>query len=56
VADVTQELRSGAVHVRLESRVDVARGLPALPACPHCGAPAELLVRARGAVACARCA
>ncbi|HET7226435.1 MAG TPA: hypothetical protein VFK69_12050, partial [Candidatus Eisenbacteria bacterium] len=56
VADVTQELRSGAVHVRLESRVDVARGLPALPQCPHCGAPAELLVRSRGAVACARCA
>jgi hypothetical protein len=56
VADLEQELRSGAVHVRLSARVDVARGLPALPACPGCGAPAEMLVRARGTIACARCA
>jgi hypothetical protein len=56
VADLEQELRAGAVHVRMPSRVDVARGRPALPACPTCGAPAEMLARARGAVACARCA
>jgi hypothetical protein len=56
VADLEQELRSGAVHVRLRSRVDVARGQPALPACPTCGVPAEMLVRVRGSVACVRCA
>jgi len=56
VADLEQELRSGAVRVRLRSRVDVARGRPELPACPSCGNPAEMLVRAHGAVACARCA
>jgi len=56
VADLEQELRAGAVRVRLTSRVDVARGRPALPACPGCGAPAEMLVRARGSVACVRCA
>jgi hypothetical protein len=56
VADLEQELRAGAVHVRLTSRVDVARGKPELPCCPGCGAPAEMLVRARGAVGCARCA
>lgn len=56
VAELEQELRSGAVHVRLSSRVDVARALPALPACPGCGAPAEMLVRLRGHVACSRCA
>ena len=56
VAEVTQELRSGAVHVRLTSAVDVARGRPELPPCPHCGSPADLLVRARGSVACSRCA
>ncbi len=55
-AELEQELRAGAVHVRLKSRVDVARGVPALPACPTCGAPAEMLVRARGAVACVNCA
>lgn len=56
VLRLEQELKSGAVHVRLESRVDVARGLPELPACPTCGTPAEMLVRARGSVACVRCA
>jgi hypothetical protein len=56
VADLEQELRAGAVRVRLKSLVDVARGVPALPRCPTCGAPAEMLVRARGAVACVRCA
>jgi hypothetical protein len=56
IADLEQELRSGAVHVRLTSRVDVARGKPELPHCPTCGSPAEMLVRARGAVACVRCA
>jgi hypothetical protein len=56
VADLEQELRAGAVRLRLTSRVDVARGRPALPACPRCGAPAEMLVRARGGVACVRCA
>jgi len=56
VADLEQELRTGAVHVRLTSRVDVARGRPALPPCPTCGHPAEMLVRVRGSVACVRCA
>jgi len=56
VAELEQELRAGAMHVRLTSRVDVARGRPALPACPGCGAPAEMLVRARGAVGCVHCA
>lgn len=56
IADLEQELRSGAVHVRLTSRVDVARGRPAQPACPSCGAAAEMLVRVRGSVACERCA
>lgn len=56
VADLDQELRAGAVRLRLTSRVDVARGRPALPACPGCGAPAEMLVRARGGVACVQCA
>ncbi len=56
VADLDQELRAGAVHLRLTSRVDVARGRPALPGCPGCQAPAEMLVRARGGVACVRCA
>ncbi|NOT33189.1 MAG: hypothetical protein HOP12_03365 [Candidatus Eisenbacteria bacterium] len=56
VAELEQELRAGAMHVRLTSRVDVARGRPALPRCPGCGTPAEMLVRARGTVACAHCA
>jgi len=56
VADLAQELKAGAVHVRLTSRVDVARGRPGLPLCPTCGTPAEMLVRQRGAVACVRCA
>jgi hypothetical protein len=56
VADLEQELRAGAVHVRLAARVDVARGVPELPACPTCGSRAEMLVRARGTVACVRCA
>jgi hypothetical protein len=55
VAELEQELRAGAVHVRVVSHVDVARGRPGLPACPGCGSPAEMLVRARGAVACERC-
>lgn len=56
VATIEQEVRSGAMHVRLRSTVDVARGRPAIPACPHCGTPAEMLVRARGTIVCARCA
>jgi len=56
VLKLEQELKAGAVHVRLQSQVDVARGRPALPACPTCGTPAEMLVRARGSVACVRCA
>jgi hypothetical protein len=55
VAELEQELRAGAVHVRVQSHVDVARGRPAQPGCPTCGHPAEMLVRARGAVACERC-
>jgi hypothetical protein len=56
VAELEQEVRAGAMHVKLTSQVDVARGVPALPACPHCSAPAEMLVRSRGTVTCARCA
>ncbi len=56
VAELDQELRAGAVHVRLRAEVDVARGQPALPPCPSCGTPAEMLVRRRGHVACVRCA
>ena len=56
VAEIEQELRTGAVHVRLTTGVDVARGLPAPPACPSCGERAEMLVRARGGVHCVRCA
>lgn len=56
VADLEQELKSGAMHVKVRSLVDVARGRPALPGCPTCGTPAEMLVRAHGHVACARCA
>ena len=56
VADLEQELHSGAVHVRLKAGVDVARGRPELPVCPTCGTPAEMLVRARGSVGCVRCA
>jgi hypothetical protein len=55
-AMLEQELRAGAVHVRLTVPVDVARCRPALPACPSCGAEAEMLVRQRGTVACPRCA
>jgi len=55
VAELEQELRAGAMHRKLVSHVDVARGRPALPACPGCGAEAEILVRARGAIGCARC-
>jgi len=56
VARLEQELRSGAVHVRIASSVDVARGRPAQPECPSCRKPAELLVRARGSVGCEHCA
>jgi hypothetical protein len=56
VADLEQELRAGAVRLKLTSRVDVARGRPAQPACPRCGRSAEMLVRARGGVACEHCA
>ena len=55
VADLEQELRSGAVHLKLTSRVDVARGRPGPPGCPTCGAVADTLVRARGMVACLNC-
>ena len=55
VAELEQELRAGAVHLRVTSAVDVARGRPALPACPTCGTPAAMLVRVRGAVACVSC-
>jgi hypothetical protein len=55
VAELEQELRAGAMHVRVTSHVDVARGRPGLPGCPSCGHRAEMLVRARGAVACERC-
>lgn len=56
VAELEQELKAGAMRVRLVSRVDVARGRPALPSCPHCHTPAEMLVRARGSIACPACA
>jgi hypothetical protein len=56
VADLEQELRSGAMRVKVKGPVDVARGRPALPPCPSCGRPAEMLVRARGTVCCAACA
>jgi hypothetical protein len=55
VADLEQELRAGAVHLRLTSAVDVARGRPAAPPCPTCGTPADMLVRARGSVVCVNC-
>jgi hypothetical protein len=55
IADLEQEVRAGAMHVRVRSLVDVARGRPELPACPTCGQPAEMLVRVRGSVGCARC-
>lgn len=56
VAEIEQELRSGAMHVKVRAQVDVARGRPALPGCPTCDRPAEILVRAHGHVACAMCA
>ena len=56
VAELEQELRAGAMHVRLKGMVDVARGRPALPPCPTCGTPAEMLVRHHGHVSCVRCA
>ena len=56
VAELEQEVRSGAMRVRLESRVDVARGRPAAPRCPSCGEPAEMLVRVKGSIGCSRCA
>jgi hypothetical protein len=55
VTEVEQELKAGAVHVKLTARVDVARGRPDLPRCPGCGTPAEMLVRSHGSVGCARC-
>lgn len=55
VATLEQELRSGAVHLKLKAAVDVARGRPALPGCPTCGAPAEMLVRAHGTACCPAC-
>src|SRR5205085_11338522 len=45
VAGIEQELRAGAVHVKLQGQVDVARGRPELPHCPGCGSEAEILVR-----------
>jgi len=56
VAELQQEVRAGAMRVRLTSEVDVARGRPAPPRCPTCAEPAEMLVRVRGSVGCARCA
>lgn len=56
VAEIEQEVRAGAMHVRLKATVDVARARPAAPRCPTCGHPAEILVRVRGSVGCARCA
>ena len=56
VAALEQEVRAGAMRVKVTSLVDVARGRPALPQCPTCGTPAEMLVRVRGSVGCARCA
>ena len=56
VADLEQERRAGAGRVKLTSGVDVARGRPALAAWPGRQASAEMLVRARGGVACVRCA
>ncbi len=56
IADLEQEVRSGAVRVKLTSRVDVARGRPALPLCPNCGRPAEMLARRRGGIGCNQCA
>ena len=56
VANLEQEVRSGAMRVRLESLVDVARGRPAAPRCPSCGEPAEMLVRVKGSIGCSRCA
>ena len=56
VAQLEQELRTGAVHVRLTGPVDVARGRPAQPSCPTCGRAAGLLVRVRGSVGCEFCA
>jgi hypothetical protein len=56
VAELEQELRAGAMHVRLRGMVDVARGRPALPACPTCGTPAEMLVRHHGHISCVTCA
>lgn len=55
VATLEQELRSGAMHLKLKAAVDVARGRPALPGCPTCGAPAEMLVRAHGTACCPAC-
>jgi hypothetical protein len=56
VAELEQEVRSGAMRVRLTSHVDVARGRPAAPACPSCGQPAEMLVRVKGSIGCTQCA
>lgn len=56
VARIEQELRSGAMHVKLRADVDAARGRVALPACPHCGRPAEMLVRDHGTALCPACA
>ncbi len=56
VADLEQEVRSGAMRVRLEARVDVARGRPEPPRCPTCGEPAEMLARVKGRIGCTRCA
>ena len=42
--------------MKLKARVDVARGRPALPGCPTCGQPAEMLVRDHGTACCAACA
>jgi hypothetical protein len=56
VSELEQEVRAGAMHVRLTCLVDVARAQPARPQCPTCGATAEMLVRVRGSIGCVACA
>jgi len=55
LTEIEQEVRAGAVHRKLTGSVDVARGRPALPACPSCGTPADMLVRMKGTIACVAC-
>jgi hypothetical protein len=55
-AELEQELRFGAVHVKLSGTVDVARARPQAPRCPGCGRAAEMLLRGHGGVGCLQCA